>query len=949
MSTFLGEVCQTIFNKHQQNIDEIAIIIPNRRASVYIQQHLAKLFKAPFYAPKITTINEWVNENTTLKILNQTELLFLFYTIYVEVDKEEAEDFDSFLKWGKIILADFDEIDRYHISPKSIFKDLRNIKDIDNWSFDLTISKSKNNTLSDGQQKYADLWDKLPIYYEKLNTKLKEINATYQGRAYRDFSHSTQKLTLTPSTSLFKPKYKHYYFVGFNALSRSEEIIIENLNHQNICSLFFDVDTHYVNNHEHEAGHFYRKLKNKWKFKPDVKSAINSEPKHIQIIETAQQVAQAKIAGQIIKNLSPEDINKTAIVLADETLLIPLTKSLPIDLESANITMGYPIKYSHLKSLFDLIFDFQFKFKKFDSDKLYHKTLLKFIDHPFIQSLIKDQSSITKFEKNVIKGNQIFINHAELISFIPELEKIESLISVWHDNIPNGFKAIENFIQVLYDNFKNKLTKELELEILYHFTKGIQKFKQIWETYPHTISLKSFKTLFQQFWQNESLSFLGNPTHGLQVMGVLETRTLDFENLIILSMNEGNLPKNNFSNSLIPRELKIHHHLPIEQDRDAIFAHHFYRLLHRSKNIYLTYNSNSDGTKDGEKSRFITQLINELDCEKFNHSIQSFTYNAKDEHSKTSDTCYTVNDSVIKKLDALFERGLSPSALNTFIRCPLDFYYIYILGLREAKEVEENVEASTFGTMIHNVLERVYKDSFLTPNLALDYHILTKEKKYLKQYLEEEYLKTFSKSDIKYGQNKLSFEVSLKLLTKFIDKQIEELKAIDFPIYIKELEKTIEANYEWEIDGVKKSIKIKGNADRIEQFGPSYRIIDYKSGKCTTTKVSIKAPAKGKDLNLHTTATSKDKGYARQLLMYSLMFKAEFPKRQNFTTGIISMINLNQWLQNVHVSKSSHQFVTDEILDAFKDELKEIITQMYSKDFVYSHNEKSDYCDYCGV
>lgn len=937
MQTFLEEICKKIYNNHLDSLDEIAIIIPNRRASVYIQKYLSQLNKTPFFAPKITTINEWVDENTTERILNQTELLFLLYDVYTEVDKEEAEDFDSFLKWGKIILSDFDEIDRYIVSPKEIFRDLRNIKDIDNWSFDSAI-------LSDGQKKYADLWDKLPIYYRVLNEKLKSIKATYQGRAYQNFSKETA--FKNPS------HYKHYYFVGFNALSRSEERIIENLSRQKIASAFFDVDKHYIDNREHEAGHFYRKLRDKWKFKSEILNLINDIPKQIEVIETAQQVAQAKIAGNIVKNMSPNELDKTVIVLADESLLIPLSKSLPVELSTANITMGYPIKYSHLKSLFDLIFDFQHNFKKFKSDKLYHKTLLRFIDHPFIQTIINRKDAIADFDKSVVRQNKVFINHAELIEVFPELTNAHELLSDWHNDTAKGFKAIEDFIQLLYTSFKATEINDLELEILYHFSKGINKFKVIWEKYPHSLSLKSFKKLFQQFWQNESLSFLGNPIEGLQIMGVLETRTLDFENLIILSMNEGNLPKSNFSNSLIPRELKIHHRLPVEQDRDAIFAHHFYRLLHRAKKISMTYNSTSDGMGSSEKSRFITQIENELIPNKI-HSIKNYTYSATDDDSTIGDTSYMVNQNVIKKLDVLFERGLSPSALNTFISCPLDFYYKYILGLREGVEVEENIEASTFGTMIHEVLERVYKVNFLDKTAPLDMGTLTKEKRNLKKYLEEEYLKTFTKSDIKYGQNRLSFDVSLNLLKNFIDKQIDELKSIDFPIYIKELEEEVEAIFKWDFGTAQspniKNIKIKGNADRIEQFGSIYRIIDYKSGKCDSEKVTITAPTKkSPDLNLETLTYHDKKAYARQLLMYSLMFKHQFPERTNFSAGIISMINLKSWLQNVKVKNSKDELLTDEILDLFKEELKGVVMSMYDPNFVYKHNDKAKYCEYCG-
>ena len=249
------------------------------------------------------------------------------------------------------------------------------------------------------------------------------------------------------------------------------------------------------------------------------------------------------------------------------------------------------------------------------------------------------------------------------------------------------------------------------MEILYHFSKGFKKFEELSSKYSYKLKLKSFKQLFHQFWQSESLSFLGNPIDGLQVMGILETRTLDFENLIILGMNEGNLPKTNISNSMIPRDLKKNKGLPVEEDRQAIFAHHFYRLMHRAKNVYFTYNSSGDGLVNSERSRFILQLENELDFSK-GHKIVHFTYSNDDREARTNDIKYMSTEDVHKKLDIILAKGLSPSALNKLMLCPLDFYYRYILGLYEEDEVEENIESSTFGTKIHAVLELIIKNNF---------------------------------------------------------------------------------------------------------------------------------------------------------------------------------------------------------------------------------------------
>lgn len=935
MKPFLKRLADHLLSNHIGALDKILVVIPNKRAAVYLQKHLSEKAGKAFFPPKITTMNEWVDAHTEERILSQTELLFLFYKVYISYDREKAESFDEFLKWAKIILGDFDEIDRYLIEPKSIFKDLKDIKDIDNWSF------SDDEPLTDGQQHFLNLWEKLPHYYRLLNQTLKDKKATYQGKAYQNFSKQCQ---------LKAPgDYQHYYFAGFNALSKAEENMVDGLMRQKIATVFWDVDEHYINNKDHEAGHFYRKIRQLWDIKDTVPNHINKTAKKIRIVETAQQVAQAKFAGNILKNLPLESLSKTAIVLADESLLIPLSRSLPAELERANITMGYPIKYSHLKSLIDIVFDCQQNAIKFNTDKIYYKTVLHFLDHPFIQQLIANNKIIEAFENDIISKNRIYISVSLLTDTFPVLKNVMAIFTPWKNQTNIGLASIKQLIQTLYNSFKTQEDKHpVELEIMYHFSKGIQKFDNIYAHFKYELNVKSFKNLLYQFWQGESLSFLGNPTEGVQIMGILETRTLDFENLIVLGMNEGNLPKHNFSNSLLMRELKLFHRLPVEEDRDAIFSHHFYRLLHQAKNIYLTYNSHSDGLVSGEKSRFITQLENELDRH-IGHDIKNYTYVASDSGAETKETIYKTNTAVEKKLDALFQRGLSPSALNTFLRCPLDFFYTYILNLREENEVEEAIEASTFGTMIHAVLERIFKEPFLDKKAKVDIETLEHEKKKLKSYLEAEYLSVFSKSDLKYGQNKLSFEVSLTFLKKTIDEQIKELKKTDAPLYILGLEEDLETSFEWKINGVQKTIKIKGQADRIDQFGSNYRIIDYKSGKCDSKKVTFPASVlKNKSFESDFNGKNTMRSYGIQLLMYATMFKDQHPKKQPFTAGIVSMININQWLQNVTFTGKDQQEVTHEILDIFKDELKETITQMYDPNFEYKHNPKSEYCEYCG-
>ena len=936
MVGFLEEQAKLIFDQFNDEISDISIVIPNKRAAVYLHKHIASLVDKPLFSPEIITINEWVDAHTPERILSGTELLFTLYAVHCQIEGEAAEAFDAFSQWGKILLTDFDEIDRYLLDPKQIFSNLRDIKEIENWSFD-------TDTLSKGQTKFKTLWDKLPQYYSNFNELLASENQTYTGKAYRKFFQSLKTLE----------RKKHYFFLGFNAVSKVEQEIMRYLKKEGIASVRFDVDDFYVENKNHEAGYFYRKICEAWNEPLQPASHFNSIPKQIDIIETSQQVAQVKIAGDLIKKIKAEGkIGETAIVLADESLLIPLMNALPAEIEQANITMGYPIKFSHLKGVIDLAFEFQFNYQKFNSNKIYHKALQELIQHPYVKLIIDDQKKIDVFQADLTERNIIFLELEELWEKFPKLQALSQLFSPWPDAINARIDCFQELIKCLHLNFKKSDNKSIDHEILYHFSKAIKKFKDIWSIHQIGFSLRTFKNLFYQFWQNEDLSFIGNPTDGLQLMGILETRTLDFKNLIILGMNEGNLPKSNVINSMIPRDLRAHNkQLPTEEDRQAIFAHHFYRLIQRASKIYMTYNSFSEGLGSGEQSRYLIQLENEVNS-KYGHILNRMTYSPSDKKAQTADPIYYSTPAVQAHLDGLFEKGLSPSALNKLINCPLDFYYRYVIGLDEEGEIEENIESSTFGTKIHHVLEAIIRENFFVDDqpTPLSIDILKKEKTKVKErltyaYLESDEGKKFSAADLKFGQNKLSFDVSLDFIRNFIDLQIKEIKDNpDFAIMPVNLEQTIFADIKASINGEDKTIRIKGKADRIDKIGGLHRIIDYKSGKCDDDKITF---SYGKPASIATMINGDKKAYSRQLLMYALMFKQQYPNVQEFTAGIISMINLKDWVQNVRPGKSADPIISDELLENFEKGLVEYLAQVYQEDFEFTHNKDSKYCQHC--
>lgn len=930
MDTFLKEKAQEIFNRHGDQLQDVRIIIPNKRAAVHLQHHLSEIIQRPFFAPEILTIDEWIDLHTNERIADSSELIFHLYDAYVRVETTSADSFNDFLKWGYMMLTDFDEIDRYLVQPKEIFTDLKNIKDIENWSFG-------EEELSGGQQEFLNFWGKLPVYYEAFNKLLNSHQITYRGRAYQNFLNKLEQL----------PDEEHYYFIGFNALSNAEEKIIHKLMLAKRATVYFDMDRFYTENEDHEAGHFYRSICNRWGQAAKSDDYISTIDKKIEIIESSSQIGQVKIAGTLVQELleSEKILDQTAIVLADESLFTPLIRSLPSTLDKANVTMGYPLQFTQLQSLLNIIFELQTDLIRSGKRGLYHQSLLGFLDHQYIRASIEDKSKLNSFVNDIIEFNRVYVEPSDLLSNFPELIKIEGCVNPWNNISLDGSMALGAVGRFLLasEHLDKKL---LDQQIVQHFMSGLERFEKLLSTFKPDLDLRAFERLFERFWQAESLSFFGNPINGLQIMGILETRTIDFKHLIILGVNEGSLPKTNPTTSFIPWDLRRKSGLPLDEDRQAIYAHHFYRLLHRAETISITYNSTADNNSSGEKSRYIFQLEHELKTSS-GHQISRRTFTPDDQNSVTTKTVYENSEAIRQRISEKLERGLSPSAFNTLIECPLNFYYRYILGLGETAKVEESFEASTFGTKIHAVLDDIFKRRFLDAGIPLDADILREEKKNLSNYLLSEYTKdhAFRTSDIEYGYNKLAFDVSVRFLEQFIDAQIKEIDSAAEPIEILMLEQELKASYEWEIGGKKRKVVFAGIADRVDKIGNRIRIIDYKSGKCTWDNVGI--PSSVLKNGFKGFITHKDKRYARQLLLYALMFRQGFSEYQHYTAGIISMININSWLQNVRIDEKSAGQLDEEILNEFESSVQEFLQSFFQEDFVFEHNTDALYCEHC--
>ncbi|MEN8929303.1 MAG: PD-(D/E)XK nuclease family protein [Flavobacteriales bacterium] len=920
MKPFLQQLVETVKTEHQ-NIGEVTIIVPTQRSGVYIKKYLSESATETTWLPEIVTIDDFIKKNCKLKSIDSVELLFLFYELYLELEKEKADSFLHFSKWAPTLLADFNEMDHYMVDAKIIFNDLKNIKDIDSWSFN-------EEKLTNLQSNFSSFWAKLPDFYNKLNDKLTELEKGYSGKLYKWVATSIYEVL-----DDYEPKT--VYFAGFNALSTSEEQIIETFVNSGKGQLFIDADTFYVDNVEHEAGYFIRKqiAKNGKSNINWIESNILNSAKKITLLSAQSDVMMAKSVGEIIENLSEEEIKKTAVVLADENLLLPVLNSIPNKIDTYNISLGYSLYNSPIYSLLNSVFTVQESYIKFNKGSIHYRGFLSIVEHYLMKNILNSY----KVKQEIVTKNITFVSN-KFIQTQDELSPVFFLFEKWDETnlLSQAFDSLKRLIDLIVQSISFQ-GNAMELEYLFSAKKLIQKVENKLTKTNYIQDIKTLKFLFFQLFKSESVAFIGEPLSGLQIIGMLETRALDFENVILVSVNEGVLPKGNTANSFFPYELKRLYELPTYKEKEAIYANHFYRLMQRTSKAFLLYNNSTSGMGATEKSRYIEQLKEELKDQK-QIEISEKIISLDIVNNKVDYNTVSKSDKVIESLKNLAEYGLSPSALNKYIQCPLDFYYSYVVGLKQEEDVEETIEASTFGNVIHKVLENLYEPLL---NRVLIPEEIQQLKKNLDQELENQFKEIYS-SHYDTGKNYLFFHAAKKNILDFLTQEEKLVK--DNEVIVIGLEKKVEKAFPIELNGTIIQAKLKGTIDRIDRVNGELRVIDYKTGVVNANELELK------DLDKIISDPNKSKAF--QLLFYGLLMEDSLAENEQFTSGIISFKRLNNGLLELlfaegRAANKTTWHPTKIEREEFIGKLQELIQTIFDTSLTFEHNEKAKYCDYC--
>lgn len=911
--SFLNKLAQKLVQDHPEKLSELVIILPNKRAKVFLLEALKKAINQTIIAPEIKSIEEFIEEVATVRPVDTITVLFEFYQVYTAIEQDKKEPFDEFATWAKTLLQDFNEIDRYLIDPNKILKYLENIKEIEHWSVDTT---QKTALI----ENYLLFWKKLPSYYHALYQHLLQKGIGYQGLVYREADRNIHFFITSISN-------QHYVFAGFNALNKAEERIIQQLLANGSASVYWDIDEVFLNDPLHDAGLFQRRYKKTWDYyKNNPYQWIGSDYKHekkIYCIGTSKLIGQAKIVGKIVESNTQNNIENTAIILGEENLLLPVLYALPNAIDTLNITMGFSSKNNPAQLLISKWFKLHTAAINRDEKNyvFYFKEVLDILTHPLIEQYL----NCSKLIEIINQNNYSFITHKKLFELQGDPNELFSLLlDKWEDNAIMVLQRMSKVLLLLKEKLDfSKEEEKITNAFIYSLYTLLNRIQSYFMAQDVVNDIKTLHAIYKQLLDVAEVSFEGEPLTGLQIMGVLESRVLDFETVIITSVNEGKFPAGKSSHSFIPYDVKLEYELPTYKEKDAIYTYHFYHLLQRAKTVYLLYNSDSEGFDAGEKSRFITQLEIEKQA---THQLIFESYTAAVPNVAGTAIEIPKTDKVMERLKAINERGFSPSSLTTYIRNPVQFYFQRILKVVEIEEVEESIEANTLGTIIHKTLEQLYLP-YVGKQLTLNDVKQAQQK--VTTEVSQQFKAVYKEGDIQKGRNLLAYEVAKRNVDNFLKTELEQLQNQD-EVFILALEKTMDTTIEHA--NLPYPIKISGQIDRIEIRNNTLRIIDYKTGKVEQKHLQIST------WNGLTRDVKNEK--IIQILCYALMYHKEVGDKP-MEAGIISFKNRKAGFMpfSFKVDKSNSTTIDNKTLVQFTEELVLLLAELHNPTLSFIEKE----------
>lgn len=953
MKPFLYQIASLFYTTYKAQISRFVFVFPNRRTGLFFQKYLSEVSPKPLFSPTILTINDLFVQLSGKQTADRISMLFKLYKIYL-YHSGSTETFDEFLYWGEMLLNDFDDVDKYMADARMLFTNVTDLREIENdfsflspeqiaairtfWSSFYPKGDSPNQT------EFLAVWKTLYTLYNEFRETLAAENKGYEGMIFREVVEQLEQNTCRDLP------YEKIVFVGLNALSVAEERFLIQLQKRGIADFYWDYASPKVKDRNNKASYFVernlRQFPSQLVLEQD--SEVTSETK-IDVIGIPSGIGQAKHVYNILNDLckegdmDAEEALRTAVILPDEHLLIPVLNAIPEQIKRINVTMGYPLAGTPIASLMEFILALQKNVRYVNRQPtFYFRDVLPILNHRYVT--VTSPVIITQLVKDIVENNKIHIAYTELnktpllsILFTP-ITTVESFSDYLIQVLQVLNKMMTNKTEEEEEEETTQRTNDIEQEFIFHYFATVNRMKEVIQEANIEMKIETYFRLLKRMTETITIPFKGEPLSGLQIMGVLETRALDFDRIIILSMNEGIFPLKKAANSFIPYNLRRGFGLPTYEHQDSVWAYHFYRLIYRANHISLLYDTRNNGLQTGEVSRFVHQLRYH-----YEEPIQNklIVYNVAS--SKTPALQINKTEAVMAQL-ATYQQGgkrmISASAINTYLDCPLKFYFSVLEGLQEEKEVSETIESDVFGSILHKVMEVLYKPlcgKLVTADLL---KIIRQDKITLSATINQAFAEVFFKKDTVRpltGQNYLIGE----MIRKYVEKIIERDSKLT-PFYYLESERKIKKTITLTD---KRKIQLKGIIDRVDKVGNTIRIIDYKSGSGTTLFSTIE--------NLFNKEEKERSKAVMQVFLYTWMYGVTSAEN-TLQPGIYYMRSLFSHTFNPGIfQRTEKRGKNEQVLDfadyytEFEAGLRNCLDEIFGKETPFVQTKNTKNCSYC--
>lgn len=949
METFLKQVAHDLYNKIEGNFTKVAIVFPNKRASLFFNEYLAQESDRPIWSPTYVSISELFRQSSDLSIADPIKLVCDLYKVFQKATGSK-ETLDDFYFWGEMLIADFDDADKNMADTHALFSNLKDLNELmDNYDFLEEGQKEalsqffhnfSINQVTELKQRFISIWNVLGNIYTEYKALLESQSIAYEGMLYRQVIEQLDVEVLP---------YNKYIFVGFNVLNKVEHTLFKKLNEAGKAMFYWDYDTFYLNKTPHEAGEFIRR--NLRDFPSELPASFFdnlNQPKEVTFIESPTENGQVRYLPQWIRENLTSQEKETAVVLCNEALLQPVLHALPDNVKHINITMGFPLSQTPAYSFVNALMELHTSGYNPNNGRYLFAEVISVLKHPYTRQLSPEAE---KLEQNLTRDNRFY----PLPSELKQDNVLELLFTPRRNNLDLCSMLSEALkeVAVIYQQqaaSHSDAFDQLYRESLFKTYTLVNRFHTLIESKELNVQAGTFQRLLTRVMSSSSIPFHGEPAIGMQVMGVLETRNLDFRHLIMLSVNEGQLPKAGGDSSFIPYNLRKAFGMTTIDHKIAVYAYYFYRLMQRAEKVTLVYNTATDGINRGELSRFMLQFLIE-----WGYPVLRKQLEAAQSPQDSTPIIIEKTPDVMERMKSVFDIRnnpkalISPSALNCYLDCPLKFYYKYVALLSAPDEVTADIDSAKFGSIFHYAAEHIYKDLTAHGKLISKENLetLLKDEVRLQTYVDNGFKELF----FNLPQNEQPEYNGIQLINSaVIVKYIQQLLRNDLryaPFTFVGSEQRIFENIEIYTPTGDIQSRIGGIIDRIDSKGESLRIVDYKTGGDADTPANVQSlfiPDK------------KRSNYVFQTFLYASIVCKKLREKNDSRLVAPALLYIHRAASENYspVIQMGEPRKPKEPVDNFaqyegdfRENLKTLLEDIFNPDISFTQTEIEDKCAYC--